>query len=48
MNDQSGEITSDTSMQNDSPFQVDFALSVIFSATIAAWLCLIIYSMIIE
>lgn len=48
MNNQSSEIASNTSMQDDSPFQIDFALSVIFSAAIAAWSCLIIYSMLIE
>ncbi|HSM98543.1 MAG TPA: hypothetical protein VLS47_05965 [Gallionella sp.] len=47
MNDQSGEVTSNTSKQDDNPFQVDLALSVIFSVTIAAWSCLIVYSIII-
>lgn len=47
MNDQSGEITSHASLQDGSPFQVDLALSVIFSVTIAAWTCLIIYSIIV-
>ncbi len=46
MSERSAKLASRTESQEQSQFEIDFPLSVIFLATIAAWSSLIVYSMI--